>query len=196
MRYFDDVRVGYREESAEFMVVGEEMLAYAKEYDPFPIHTDHEYAAGTPFGGLIAPLGYVVSLFFRAVHTLPSNQGPLSQSLLGGLQWQARFATPCDQASVCRADAACTCPTKRPDLRDFVSSGGGIRTRDLRGYARPLGGRIDADLQGFCDFALARLRSNLLIVVPGSVFAGVSRRRCRPLGRQARYRRGRRVCRR
>jgi acyl dehydratase len=43
MHHFDDLRLGHREKSAEFTAIAEEMLAYAKEYDPFPIHTDHEY---------------------------------------------------------------------------------------------------------------------------------------------------------
>ena len=33
----------------------EKMLAFAKDYDPIPLHTDEEYAKTTPFGGLIAP---------------------------------------------------------------------------------------------------------------------------------------------
>ena len=31
------------------------MIAFAKEYDNIPLHTDEEYAKTTPFGQLIAP---------------------------------------------------------------------------------------------------------------------------------------------
>ena len=31
------------------------MLAFAREYDNVPLHTDEEYAKNTPFGKLIAP---------------------------------------------------------------------------------------------------------------------------------------------
>ncbi len=33
----------------------EKMLAFAKEYDNIPLHTDEDYAKNTPFGKLIAP---------------------------------------------------------------------------------------------------------------------------------------------
>ena len=33
----------------------EKMLAFAREYDNIPLHTDEEYAKTTVFGGLIAP---------------------------------------------------------------------------------------------------------------------------------------------
>ena len=33
----------------------EKMLAFAKDYDNVPLHTDEEYAKNTPFGKLIAP---------------------------------------------------------------------------------------------------------------------------------------------
>ena len=33
----------------------DKMIAFAKEYDNIPLHTDEEYAKNTPFGGLIAP---------------------------------------------------------------------------------------------------------------------------------------------
>lgn len=37
------------------MIEKEKMLAFARVYDPIPLHTDEEYAKGTPFGRLIAP---------------------------------------------------------------------------------------------------------------------------------------------
>lgn len=33
----------------------EKMLAFARDYDNIPLHTDEEYAKRTPFGKLIAP---------------------------------------------------------------------------------------------------------------------------------------------
>ena len=33
----------------------EKMIAFAKDYDNIPLHTDEEYAKNTPFGKLIAP---------------------------------------------------------------------------------------------------------------------------------------------
>ena len=36
-------------------VVKEQMLSFARQYDPLPLHLDEEYAGSTIFGGLIAP---------------------------------------------------------------------------------------------------------------------------------------------
>ncbi len=38
------------------------MLAYARNFDPWPMHTDEAAAAQTPFGELIASGGYTISL--------------------------------------------------------------------------------------------------------------------------------------
>ena len=53
--YFEDLRIGMAVETAPAVMEKEKMLAFAREYDNIPLHTDEEYAAGTPFGGLIAP---------------------------------------------------------------------------------------------------------------------------------------------
>ena len=54
MMYFQDLNVGDSWTSAEITVDHEEMLAYGRANDPWPIHVDQEAAANSPFGGLIA----------------------------------------------------------------------------------------------------------------------------------------------
>ena len=53
--YFDDLQIGMSVEIAPTVIDRERMLAFAREYDPIPLHTDEAYAKSTPFGGLIAP---------------------------------------------------------------------------------------------------------------------------------------------
>ena len=53
--YFDDLKQGMTVEIAPAVIEKEKMLAFAREYDNIPLHTDEAYAASTPFGGLIAP---------------------------------------------------------------------------------------------------------------------------------------------
>lgn len=53
--YFEDIRLGMEVETAPALIRREKMLAFARDYDPIPLHTDEEYAKTTPFGGLIAP---------------------------------------------------------------------------------------------------------------------------------------------
>jgi len=86
--YFDDLQIGYREESSELVVDPQEMVAYAERNDPWPIHTNEEAAKESLFGERIASFGYVVSLFFRAVHELPMNQAS-QRAFRGALEWRA-----------------------------------------------------------------------------------------------------------
>lgn len=53
--YFDDLKIGMTAETAPAVIDKEKMLAFAREYDNVPLHTDEEYAKSTPFGKLIAP---------------------------------------------------------------------------------------------------------------------------------------------
>lgn len=53
--HFDDIRVGMATEIPPTVIDKEKMLAFAREYDHIPLHTDEEYARRTPFGQLIAP---------------------------------------------------------------------------------------------------------------------------------------------
>ena len=53
--YFDDLKLGMKVEIAPAVIEKEKMLAFARDYDNIPLHTDEEYAKKTPFGRLIAP---------------------------------------------------------------------------------------------------------------------------------------------
>jgi acyl dehydratase len=88
--YFDDIEIGYVEESESVLVDREEMVTYAAANDPWPIHVDVEAASATPFGDVIASFGYVVSLLFRANHTLHTTQAS-QPSFLGALEWRVQF---------------------------------------------------------------------------------------------------------
>ena len=53
--YFDDLKIGMAVNTAPAVIEKEKMLAFARDYDNIPLHTDEEYAKTTPFGKLIAP---------------------------------------------------------------------------------------------------------------------------------------------
>ena len=53
--YFDELKIGMAVDLASTVIHKEKMMAFAKDYDNIPLHTDEEYAKSTPFGGLIAP---------------------------------------------------------------------------------------------------------------------------------------------
>lgn len=53
-RYFDDFIVGQIYQSGEYLVTEDEIVAFARQYDPQPIHIDPDIARRAEFGGLIA----------------------------------------------------------------------------------------------------------------------------------------------
>ena len=53
--YFDDLKMGMTVDIAPAVIQKEKMVAFAKDYDNIPLHTDETYAKTTPFGKLIAP---------------------------------------------------------------------------------------------------------------------------------------------
>ncbi len=53
--YFEMLELGMTVRIAPAEIKKENMLAFAREYDSIPLHTDEEYAKTTPFGRLIAP---------------------------------------------------------------------------------------------------------------------------------------------
>lgn len=53
--YFDDFEIGMSRDIEPATIEKDKMIAFAKEYDNIPLHTDEEYAKSTPFGRLIAP---------------------------------------------------------------------------------------------------------------------------------------------
>ena len=52
--YFDDLEIGYRAELGSHTFTAEEIVAFAKRWDPQPFHVDAEKAKHTLFGSLCA----------------------------------------------------------------------------------------------------------------------------------------------
>ena len=53
--YFDDLQIGMTVKTAPAVIEQDKMLAFARDYDNIPLHTDEAYAESTPFGKVIAP---------------------------------------------------------------------------------------------------------------------------------------------
>jgi len=65
MLYFEDFPAGDVRESPARTVTREEMLAFARQFDPQPFHTDEAAAKATVYGGLIASGWHTVAIFMR-----------------------------------------------------------------------------------------------------------------------------------
>ena len=53
--YLDDLNTDIEIALPSVPVEKEEMIAFAKRYDPFPLHHDEEFAKNTRYGQLVAP---------------------------------------------------------------------------------------------------------------------------------------------
>jgi len=63
--YLDDLSVGQRFTSGTKLVTEEEVLRFAREYDPQPFHTDPEAAKTTFFKGLAASGWHTMAMSMR-----------------------------------------------------------------------------------------------------------------------------------
>jgi acyl dehydratase len=54
-----------------YRVPEDEMVAFARHWDPLPVHVDKKAAAASSFGGLIAPGTYLLAVIVSLIHALP-----------------------------------------------------------------------------------------------------------------------------
>ena len=64
-RYFEDYAEGAVYEYGYASVTADEIVEFARRFDPQPMHVDPEYAATGPFGGLIASGWHTAGIFMR-----------------------------------------------------------------------------------------------------------------------------------
>ncbi len=86
--YFEDVEVGRTQRFGRYRVTKEEIVEYARQFDPQPFHVDEEAAKRSMFGGLIASGWHTGAMFIRMVsdHAIP---GAATTGALGfdDLKW-------------------------------------------------------------------------------------------------------------
>ena len=79
-RWFDDIAAGERFVTGAATLREAEIVAFARRFDPQPIHVDAAYAATGPYGGLIASGFQTMALGFRLFYEL----GVLGEACIGG----------------------------------------------------------------------------------------------------------------
>jgi len=77
-RYLDDLKVGERFQSGQYIVTEEEIINFAREFDPQPFHLDSAVARQTMFQGLIASGWHTAAITMRLfVQTLNFAEGAI-----------------------------------------------------------------------------------------------------------------------
>jgi acyl dehydratase len=88
MLYLDDFEPGQIIELGSRDVTKDEIIAFAKQFDPQPFHLDEALAAETIYGGLIASGWHTVCLFMRLlVDGLLSNAASMGSPGVDEVRW-------------------------------------------------------------------------------------------------------------
>ena len=90
MRYFGDIVVGEKHSFGSYAVTREEVLDFARKYDPQPFHLSDEAAAATHFGRLAASGWHVCAMAMAMLveHMNMFEQASLGSPGLDELRWQ------------------------------------------------------------------------------------------------------------
>jgi acyl dehydratase len=114
-RYFEDYLPGAVYEYGYATVTEPEIIDFATRFDPQPIHTDPQFAAKGPFGGLIASGWHTAGILMRLVadHYL-SRVASIASPGVDELRWPAPLR-PGDSVRLRTAIVAARPSRSRPD---------------------------------------------------------------------------------
>jgi acyl dehydratase len=89
-QYFEDFRPGQTVELGSRTVTEEEIVAFARQWDPQPFHTDAEAARDSVFGGLIASGWHTGAMWMRLyVDSLLGSSASQGSPGVEELRWLA-----------------------------------------------------------------------------------------------------------
>lgn len=91
LKYFEDFRIGQIAKSKKYYeVTKEEIIEFAKKWDPHSFHIDEKSADDTIFRGLTAPATLVIAIAGWLWHTVDKKP-----ALVAGMGWDhVQFVTP------------------------------------------------------------------------------------------------------
>jgi acyl dehydratase len=88
--FFEDIVVGASERVGSYRVEADDIVSYARRWDPLPVHTDPAAATQTTFGGLTASGSHTL-----AIRTLLLHRVPIQESVIAAGGWDdVRFHKP------------------------------------------------------------------------------------------------------
>jgi acyl dehydratase len=90
MIYFEDLVVGAETEFGSYAVTREEVLEFARKYDPQPFHLSDEEAAKTHFGRIAASGWHTAAMTMAVIarHVVGDRQAGLGSPGIDELRWK------------------------------------------------------------------------------------------------------------
>jgi len=120
MIYFEDLEVGARTDFGSYDVTREEVLEFARKYDPQPFHLSDEEAAKTHFGRIAASGWHSAAMVMGVIarHVVDQRQAGLGSPGIDELRWK-KPVYPGDTLNVSGRILEKTPSRSRPDMGSF-----------------------------------------------------------------------------
>ena len=129
VRYFEDFRAGDIIELGATTVSAEEIVAFARRYDPQPFHMDQGQAKQSIYGGLIASGWHTAALFMRLmVDGLLNRSASMGSPGVDQLRW-LKPVRPDDRLRA-QLTVLETIPSRSKPDRGIVRARGDLFNRD------------------------------------------------------------------
>jgi len=120
MIYFEDLAVGAETEFGSYQVTREEVIDFARKYDPQPFHLSDEAAAKTHFGRLAASGWHTAAMTMAVIarRVVDQQQAGLGSPGIDELRWK-KPVYPGDTLHVRGKILEKTPSRSRPDMGSF-----------------------------------------------------------------------------
>ncbi len=120
MIYFEDLVVGSEREFGTYSVTREEVIEFARKYDPQPFHLSDEAAAKTHFGRLAASGWHTAAMTMAVIarRVIADEQAGLGSPGIDELRWK-KPVYPGDTLHVHGKILEKTPSRSRPDIGSF-----------------------------------------------------------------------------
>jgi len=113
--YFEDFFPGQEIALGSRTVSEEEIIAFATQFDPQPFHIDHQAAAASPYGGVIASGWHTCSMMMRmVVDGMMASASSMGSPGLDKVRWLLPVRAG-DTLTVSYLTTAVKASTSRPD---------------------------------------------------------------------------------
>ena len=117
MKYWEDFAIGDETVHGTHEITADEIVRFAREFDPQPFHTDTEVEG--PFGGLIASGWHTASLYMGMfVRNVLLDSASLGSPGVEELRW----LVPCGRATRSPGAAASSTPGRATAIRGVARS--------------------------------------------------------------------------
>jgi acyl dehydratase len=116
MLYAEDLAEGQQFQLGEYVIGEAEVLQFARQYDPVPIHTDPVAAAAGPFGGLIASGFNTIAIYQRLIVEAVWSK----VAGIVGRSMEVRLPAPVRPGATLTGQSEIQKITLRPERRDAI----------------------------------------------------------------------------